>query len=97
MEMDHGEEREIKMSDGSHITLKALARDFDPSDRKAAAMQLLESNSSQKILTGLIYVNPKADLFTDQLGLIDTPLSLLTEKETRPSKDVLKQIMDDLA
>ena len=97
MEMDHGEEREIKLSDGSHITLKALAKNFDPSDHKAAAMQLMEAKSTQKILTGLIYVNPQTQLFTDQLQVVDTPLSLLTEKETRPSESVLKQIMDDLA
>jgi len=97
MEMDHGEEREITLSDGSHITLKALARDFDPTDRRAAAMQIMEAKNTQKILTGLIYVNPKADLFMDQMQVVDTPLSLLTEKETRPAQNVLKQIMDDLA
>jgi hypothetical protein len=60
-------------------------------------MQLMEAKSSQKILTGLIYVNPKTQLYTEQLQVMDTPLSLLTEKETRPTESVLKQIMDDLA
>jgi 2-oxoglutarate ferredoxin oxidoreductase subunit beta len=97
MEMDHGEEREITLSDGSHITLKALSKDFDPSDRVAAGNQIMEAKHSKKILTGLIYVNPKSELLMDQMQVIDTPLSLLTEKETRPAESVLKQIMDDLA
>ena len=57
----------------------------------------MEAKHTKKILTGLIYVNPKSELLMDQMQVVDTPLALLTEKETRPSESVLKQIMDDLA
>ncbi len=97
MEMDHGQEREITLSDGSHITLKALAKDFDPSDRDAAAKAIHEARSSKKILTGLIYVDPKKALFTDELQLMDQPLSMLPTEAVRPPKSVLEGLMNDLA
>ena len=96
-EMEHGDEREIKLGDGSHITIKALDKDYDPTSRTAALNLLAEYHESGKIATGLIYVNEKEPRFVDQINMCDQPLSTLPQSITRPGKEVLEEVMNEQA
>ncbi|MCA8914766.1 MAG: 2-oxoacid:ferredoxin oxidoreductase subunit beta [Planctomycetes bacterium] len=96
-EMDHGDEREITLGDGSHITIKALEKDYDPTNRIAALNLLAEYHESGKIPTGIIYINEAEPRFVDQINMCDTPLSRLKEDVARPSKAALDEVMDELA
>jgi 2-oxoglutarate ferredoxin oxidoreductase subunit beta len=96
-EMDHGDEREIKLGDGGKITIKALERDYNPTDRTAALNLLAEYHESGKIPTGIIYIKENEKVFADNLNMIDTPLSQLGQGVLRPGKHVLDEVMDELA
>ena len=96
-EMEHGDEREVKLGDGSKITIKALERDYNPTDRTAALSLLAEYHQSGKIPTGIIYIKENAPLYADNLKMVDTPLSQLKQDVTRPARKVLDEVMDELA
>ncbi|MBZ0137316.1 MAG: 2-oxoacid:ferredoxin oxidoreductase subunit beta [Planctomycetes bacterium] len=96
-DMKEGEERVVKLGDGSKITIKALDRDHDPSNRIAALNLLAEYHESGKIPTGIIYLNEKEPRFVDQINMCDTPLSHLKQDVLRPSKAALDEIMDSLS
>ena len=60
-------------------------------------MQLLmKTNADEELLTGLIYINENQPDFLTGLNMSDTPLAHLKEKDVRPSKEILQEIMDSL-
>jgi 2-oxoglutarate ferredoxin oxidoreductase subunit beta len=95
-EMAAGEEREVKLGDGSKMTLKALDTKYDPTSRVGALKLLAESRESEKLLTGIIYVNESQPTFPELLNMVDEPLSMLPQNITRPGKEVLEEVMNDL-
>lgn len=96
-EMEAGEEREIKLGDGSKMFLKNLGNDHNPTNRVAALNLLAESYETGKILTGLIYANPTEPKFADTLSMVDKPLSSLADSELRPAPEALATVMKELA
>jgi 2-oxoglutarate ferredoxin oxidoreductase subunit beta len=95
-EMAAGEEREVKLGDGSKMTLKSLDTKYDPTNRVGALKLLAESRESEKLLTGIIYVNESQPTFPELLNMVDEPLSMLPQNITRPGKEVLEEVMNDL-
>jgi 2-oxoglutarate ferredoxin oxidoreductase subunit beta len=87
---------EVTMHDGSRLRLRKLEEDYDPTHRINAINRLNESHEKGEVLTGVFYVNPKAPTFTDMLNLTDAPLASLPESVTRPSREVLEQVMEEL-
>jgi len=96
-EMEAGDEREIKLGDGSRLTVKALDRDYDPTDRGAALRLLSDYHESGKVATGIIYVDGERPRFADQLETSATPIANLPNEVLRPGKEVLDELMDQLA
>jgi 2-oxoglutarate ferredoxin oxidoreductase subunit beta len=95
VELEPGETKDVRMHDGSTITIKQLAEAFDPTN-KAQAMQLLAMEKAEhRFLTGLIYVNPEAPSLIDAMQLVDTPLVHLGEDRIRPSRDTLDRILKE--
>jgi 2-oxoglutarate ferredoxin oxidoreductase subunit beta len=94
VDYDEGSTIDVELHDGSHILLKKLERDYDPTDRHRAMKLLLDARINQQFLTGLVYVNPEKKNFLELLNLIDEPLVSLPEDKTRPSKEVLDEIME---
>jgi 2-oxoglutarate/2-oxoacid ferredoxin oxidoreductase subunit beta len=96
-EYEEGTTRKIDLPDGSHIFLKKLNRDYDPSD-KINALKLLHEASSQRLfLTGLIYHSKSAEpLLVEQKNMIDEPLATLPQSRVRPGPETLKAIMEAL-
>jgi 2-oxoglutarate ferredoxin oxidoreductase subunit beta len=93
-----GEVRQVELPDGSVITLKKLASDYDPTNRIKAIETILEAKAKKQLLTGLIYANPKGSKgMIESMELSDRPLALLDENETRLPKDVFEKIQKRLA
>jgi 2-oxoglutarate ferredoxin oxidoreductase subunit beta len=89
-----GETQEIKMPDGSILTLKKLDTKTHDVRNKMAAIEVLHSNrSSGKIITGLFYYNPASPTVVDNLNIVEKPLALLNEADTRPPADTLDKMM----
>jgi 2-oxoglutarate/2-oxoacid ferredoxin oxidoreductase subunit beta len=91
-----GTTREVQMPDGSHIYLKKLAEDYDPTSREAAMATIEQGRREGKLVTGLLYVNPQATPFSDELQMMETPLAQLPLERARPPKSVLDQVMEQL-
>ena len=91
-----GTTREVEMPDGSHIVLKKLAEDYDPTSRERARDALHEAARERKLVTGLLYVNEAKVPFTDEAQLPDAALAKLTLDQARPPRAVLDAIMGQL-
>src|SRR5579862_6663934 len=57
VEIEEGESMDVQMHDGSHLRIRKLGREFNPTDRFAALMALEEAESRGEVLTGVLYVN----------------------------------------
>lgn len=94
VEYSEGEIIEVQLHDGSHIMLRKLGREHDPTDRKAALRVLEQSNSCDCLLTGLIYIAPEQPTLTDIYNLPDTPLNRLSAEHLRPPRETIADIND---
>ncbi len=96
VDYDPGTTQDVVLHDGSHIRLKKLRADYDPTDKRKALELLLEVQEKKEFLTGLIYVDPSKKDFLTLLGLPEEPLATLPEEKLRPSREALARIMEGL-
>jgi len=96
VDYDSGQVYDVQMHDGSSLRLRKLLEDYDPTDKANAVRTLMEAHDKEEILTGVFYIDTKKPTFTDQLGLVDEPLSTLPESLTRPPKSALDLLMHNL-
>src|SRR5258707_990482 len=96
VEYDAGTTVSVTMHDGSHLQLRKLEEDYDPTDRIAAMKRLSEAHDKGEVLTGVFYVNTKAPSFLDMLNMVDEPLATLPESVTRPGREALEAAMEEL-
>ncbi len=90
-----GEVQEVQLPDGSIMYLKKLAQhEHNIADRQAAYNLLQSYQGKGQILTGLFYYNRESTSLLDNLNMTSTPLAQLTERETRPPKEVLEKILE---
>jgi len=96
VEIEEGEVRDVEMHDGSHLRIRKLGRDYDPTSKLAALAALEEAESKGEVLTGVLYVNTAKPTFIELLDMSDETLATLSESKTRPPKAVLEQVMEEL-
>jgi 2-oxoglutarate ferredoxin oxidoreductase subunit beta len=96
VDYEPGTTREVTMPDGSQIYLKKLKEDYDPTDREAAFRVIHEAQREQRLITGLLYVNPQDESFADEMRMHDEPLVSLPLDRVRPPRAVLDEIVEQL-
>jgi 2-oxoglutarate/2-oxoacid ferredoxin oxidoreductase subunit beta len=96
VEIPEGEVMDVKMHDGSHLRIRKLGREFDPTNRLAALSALEEAEAKGEVLTGVLYINPEKPTFLDLLNLPPEPLATQPESKTRPSRQVLEEVLEEL-
>src|SRR6201997_214532 len=96
VDYDPGTTFDVKMHDGSRLRLRKLHEDYDPTNRINAVKNLMEAHEKGEVLTGVFYVDTQKPNFTQLLNLVDEPLATLPQERTRPSKQVLQEIMTKL-
>src|SRR3984893_12362355 len=96
VDYDAGSTLEVTMHDGSHLRLRKLEENYDPTSRLNAPTRLTEAHERGEVLTGVFYVNPQAPTFLDMLNMTDQPLATLPESVTRPGREVLEAAMEEL-
>lgn len=96
VEYEPGSVQEVELHDGSKITLKKTEHDYDPTCAINAMKTIKQAHIDKQFLTGLLYIDEQKPDFTSLLRVGDAPLATLPEEKTRPSKDVLKEIMEAL-
>jgi 2-oxoglutarate ferredoxin oxidoreductase subunit beta len=96
VEIPEGEVTDVQLHDGSHLRIRKLDRNFDPTNRLASLELLEEAEGKGEVLTGVLYVNTSKPTFLEQLNLTDEPVGTLPQSRTRPAKAVLEQVMEEL-
>lgn len=96
IEHEPGTTREVQLHDGSTLYLKKLEEAYDPTDKLEATRTMYEAARRGELPTGIIYIEPDKDDFTQLLNLVDEPLATLPLDRVRPSKAVLDEIMEGL-
>src|SRR6267154_2344730 len=96
VDYDPGTTTTVRMHDGSELRLRKLDREHDATDRVAALTLLAGSHEKGEMLTGVFYVNTTVPSFVEQLNLTDQPLAKMPEDLTRPSRQALDEIMEEL-
>jgi 2-oxoglutarate ferredoxin oxidoreductase subunit beta len=96
VDYDPGTTYDVRMHDGSHLRLRKLHEDYNPTDRVSAVKTLMEAHSKGEVLTGVFYIDTQKPTFTDLLNLVDEPLATLPQERIRPGKQALEEIMTRL-
>jgi 2-oxoglutarate/2-oxoacid ferredoxin oxidoreductase subunit beta len=96
VEYDPGTTTDITLHDGSHLLLKKLGKDYDPTHRGDALRVLTEAHDKNEVLTGLFYVDTKRQSFLELLNVVDEPLATLPLERVRPPKAALDEVMEEL-
>lgn len=96
VDYEPGTVQDVEMHDGSHLRLKKLGHDYDPTDRFAADRAIHQSHKDGTLLTGLLFHDKDLPRWTQLNNLVDQPLSRLSQEQLRPKKEVLDEIMKSL-
>jgi len=96
IEYEPGTMREVTLHDGSRLFLKKLEEDYDPANAVQALQRLHKAIADGSMLTGLVYLQPEKKSFIRMLNVVDKPLWSMNEAESRPSRQALDEIMNDL-
>ncbi|HZW02358.1 MAG TPA: 2-oxoacid:ferredoxin oxidoreductase subunit beta [Anaerolineaceae bacterium] len=91
-EFESGEVRDVEMHDGSHIVLKKLENDYDPTNIFEALRRLEEAEQNGWLLTGLLYIAPDAPTLFDRYDLPDEPLNRLSAERIRPPRESIEAL-----
>jgi 2-oxoglutarate ferredoxin oxidoreductase subunit beta len=94
VDYDPGTTVDLTMHDGSHLRLRKLAEDYDPTDKLLAIKTLTEAHHKGETLTGIFYIEPNKPTFMDLLHVTDEPLATLPAEAVRPPKAVLDEVME---
>jgi 2-oxoglutarate ferredoxin oxidoreductase subunit beta len=96
VDIPEGAVQDVTLHDGSRLRIRKVDRDYDPTNRIAAATLLEAAEQKGEVLTGVLYVNTGKPTFLEMLNLADEPLALLPESKIRPSRQVLEELMEQL-
>jgi len=96
VDIPEGGVMDVQMHDGSHLRIRKLEREYDPTDRFAALKMLEEAEKKHEVLTGVLYVNTNKPTFLELLNLVDDPVATLPQSIVRPAKSVLDEVMEEL-
>ena len=96
VEYDPGSTIDVTMHDGSHLRLRKLQEDYDPTNRVNAVRTLTESHERGEVLTGIFYIDTRKPSFIDLLNLVEQPLATLPQDRVRPGRAVLEEVMEEL-
>ena len=91
-----GEMRVVEMHDGSHIQLRKLESDYDPSDRGGALSRLQTAADQREFITGLIYYDQSRPSLAELSDLTEMPISQLSPAQLRPKAEALDGVMAEL-
>ncbi|MBI3764064.1 MAG: 2-oxoacid:ferredoxin oxidoreductase subunit beta [Chloroflexi bacterium] len=96
VDYEPGEVKVVEMHDGSHLRLKKLGPDYDPTHRQEAIRLLDTARTEQLFFTGLLFLNEGRPTLPQVLRLPETPLVQLPPEKLRPSPESLAKLMASL-
>ncbi len=88
---------EVKLHDGSRLSLEKTDHNFDPTDAGSSLDLIRKKNKEGKIITGLLYVDNECKPLTEIMDLPDKPLNSLGQEELCPGSEILEEINKGLS
>jgi len=96
VDIPEGTVQDVTLHDGSHLRIKKLGRDYNPNNKMEALKAVDDANNAGTVLTGLLYVDTGKPTFIDTMNMVDAPLAALPMSQTRPPREALTQIMEEM-
>jgi 2-oxoglutarate ferredoxin oxidoreductase subunit beta len=99
IEVDYaaGETKDVELHDGSHLLLKKVSEDYEPTDPIRAMQLIQESRERGHLLTGLLYIDEEMPDFATHEGLAKKPLRDLGESELRLTREQFGSFLAEFA
>jgi 2-oxoglutarate ferredoxin oxidoreductase subunit beta len=91
-----GTMHDVEMPDGSHVILQKLGDDYDPTSRENAIETIERGRRDERLVTGLLYVDPATRPFAEEFSLVEAPLGTLPLDRVRPPREALDEIMEQM-
>ena len=85
----------IELHDGGVINLRKLDSGYDPTDRASAFSKVLESQQTEEILTGLLYIDETTKDMTTRNNLPERPLNTYPYEDLNPGADKMADLMKE--
>ncbi|HVF34088.1 MAG TPA: 2-oxoacid:ferredoxin oxidoreductase subunit beta [Candidatus Saccharimonadia bacterium] len=92
VDYDEGASIAVEQHDGSVLRLRKIDPAYDPTDRIAAMNYVQEHQARGEVVTGLLYVDPRAQDLHEHLATVDAPFNTLAERELCPGNAQLDRI-----
>jgi 2-oxoglutarate/2-oxoacid ferredoxin oxidoreductase subunit beta len=93
VDYEPGTVRDVELEDGSHVLLRKLDVDYDPTDAMAALKTIHDSSARGEFVTGLLYVDTNEHDLCEREHLSRTPLAQLDEEVLRIDRDEWQRLM----
>jgi 2-oxoglutarate/2-oxoacid ferredoxin oxidoreductase subunit beta len=91
-----GSLRQVTQHDGTVLLLRKIGEDYDPTDRLGAMNHLQHHHAQGEVVTGLLYVDPKAHDMHEHLNTVKTPLNRLGVAQLCPGAKALQAFNQSL-
>ena len=78
------------------LSLEKLSEDYNPKDKITAIKNIQESQRDNKVLTGLLYIDPDAQDLKEILNVSDKPLNKMDKEDLCPGSNQLNEINQSL-
>ncbi|MBV8489246.1 MAG: 2-oxoacid:ferredoxin oxidoreductase subunit beta [Candidatus Eremiobacteraeota bacterium] len=93
VDYEPGEVRDVELEDGSHVLLRKLDHDYDPTDSMGALRTIHEAADRGEFVTGLLYVNTHALDLCGRERMTKAPLFGLDEESLRIGREEWDKLM----
>jgi 2-oxoglutarate ferredoxin oxidoreductase subunit beta len=90
VDYEPGTVEQVTQHDGSVISLRKLATDYDIHDRVGAMNYITEHHARGEVVTGLLYIDPAASDLHDLMSTVPVPLNSLDAPELCPGSRALE-------
>jgi 2-oxoglutarate ferredoxin oxidoreductase subunit beta len=94
VDYEPGTVRDVVLEDGSHLLLRKLDNDYDPTDLGLALKTIHDAGAAGELVTGLLYVDTGQCDLCEREHLPKTPLAQLAEDDLRISREDWAALMD---
>jgi 2-oxoglutarate/2-oxoacid ferredoxin oxidoreductase subunit beta len=93
VEYEPGTVHDVELEDGSHVLLRKLDIEYDPTDAMGALRTIHDAAERGEFVTGLLYVNTQERDLSERERLVAAPLAQLDEEALRISREDWGKLM----
>ena len=93
VDYEPGTVRDVELDDGSHVLLRKLEVDYDPTDAMTALRTIHEASARGEFVTGLLYVDTRTQDLCGREHMPSRALAQLDEAALRINREDWQKLM----